>query len=422
MEKIIIINLFSTMPLRPLRFDPLHNLTSPWLSFLFLFLFEPLDALFVKPPSKLEPYPELTLATADRLGVPYRGVAWNAGKAASLPSFALSLNAEFGTLPNEATFNALTRAYSGWSETKPRVHWKPDRQYTLLDFVPPLLQACSGLHFQSSRTPFKGIPSYAEKQVNVLLTSNCWGFAWEVLFQADNQDTQALTISTADPTSAWRAFTGPGFDLIQSSRTQPRLLQDTKLRNEKIQAGDVLLIWHQNPATASGTDLYLDHVATVLDHDVYYEKSGSGDKVPFRISTWDMITRNFPVPIFFWEWRRLVRNNPRSPSLYRSPQTKLLSAPKIFGLDAQLQSTDTRNEALRKRLNSILRKVRPNLAQTVTLQADTDDDGEITSQTFTGIVVLEDLVFDPETGRASLPMSAFQLEWYTMILRMMSSI
>ena len=380
----------------------------------------PIRSLFVQPPSKRKKYPDLTLATADGLGVPYQGVAWDAGKAASLPSFALSLNADFGILPDQPTFDALMRAYSGWSETKPRVMWKPDRSYTLLDFLPPLLQACSGLHFQSSRTLQSGLPSFAEKQANVLLTSNCWGFAWEVLFQADNRDTQALTISTADPTSAWRALTGPGFDLIQSSRTQPRILQDMVIRNQKIQAGDVLLIWHQNPSTTSGTDLYLDHVAIVLDKDVYYEKSGSGDKVPFRVSTWDMITRNFPVPIFFWEWRRLVRNNPRSPSLYGNPQTKLLAAPEIFGLQAQLGTTNTNNESLRMRLTSILRRVRPSVAQTVSLQTDPDDDGEIASQTYTGIVVLENLIFDKETGRASLPPSAFQPEWYTKVLRMMS--
>ena len=381
----------------------------------------PIHSLFVQPPSKLKKFPDLNLATANRLGVPYQGVAWDAGKAASLPSFALSLNADFGTIPNQATFDALMRSYSGWSETKPRVTWKPDRTYTLLDFLPPLLQACFGLHFRSSRTAQRGLSSFAEEQVDVLLTSNCWGFAWEVLYQADNRDTQAMTISTADPTSAWRAFTSPGFDMIQSSRTQPILLQDMDVRNQKIQAGDVLLIWHENPSTTVGTDLYLDHVAIVLDDDVYYEKSGSGDKVPFRISTWDMITRNFPIPIFFWEWRRLVRNNSRSPSLYGSPQTKLLSASETFGLQGQLGTTNTNNKALQERLTSILQRIRPSAAQMVTLQTDADDTGEIASQIYTGIVVLEDLIFDKETGRASLPPSAFQPEWYSMVLRMISS-
>jgi len=259
------------------------------------------DALFVQPPSKLKLYPNLELATADRLGIPYQGLARDAGKAASLANFALSLNANFGEI-DKATFDKLRGAYSGWSETKSRVTWKQGRRYTLLDFLPPILQACWGLHFRSSRTPQRGLPSIVGgpsdrvkkyTQQEVLLTSNCWGFAWEVLFQADNKDTRAITISTADPTSAWRAFTGPGFDLIQSSRTKPKILTDKQVRNKKIQGGDVLLIWHQNPSTASGTELYLDHVATVLDDDVYYEKSGSGDRVPFRIRCRDTV-----LPLF----------------------------------------------------------------------------------------------------------------------------
>jgi hypothetical protein len=119
------------------------------------------------------------------------------------------------------------------------------------------MQAVNGLHFQSSRTIKQGIglPSFVGKRINkfdmnqeVLLTSNCWSFAWEVLFPADNADVRSITISTADPTSAWREFTIPAIDLIQSSRTQPKLLtlSETQYRNRKLRSGDVLLIWHRN--------------------------------------------------------------------------------------------------------------------------------------------------------------------------------
>lgn len=366
--------------------------------------------------SVLKPFPNLRLATADRLRVPYKGVAYDAGKAASLPGFALSLDAEFGAL-DRPTFDRLQSEYCAWSETKSRVRWKEGRNFTLLDFLPPLLQAVSGLHFQSSRTKQSGLPSFLGDRSRkytkqeVLLTSNCWGFAWEALFQADNADTSALTISTADPTSAWREFTGPGFDLIQSSRTNPKLLTNASLRNRKVKGGDVLLIWHQNPSTVSGTDLYLDHVATVLDDDVYYEKSGSGDRVPFRINTWEGLTANFPPSVFFWEWRRLVRNNPLSPSVYGSAQTRLRPASEIFGVDAQVAAA---NKAERDRY-SILSELRPSVAKRLSLQAETGDDGTVEAQTYTGILVLEDLVFDKDTGRAKLPMSAFMPEWYMML-------
>jgi hypothetical protein len=286
------------------------------------------QALFVFPPTTVEPYPSLQLAAADKLGIKYQGRALNAGDAASLPSFALSLDAEFGTL-SETNFNKLMRVYNGWSETKSKVVWDPNRKYYLMDFLPPAMQATNGCHFYSSRTPvMQPLPNFLGTKVEplsnqeVLLTWNCWGFAWEVLYQADNADVRAMTISTADPTSAWRAFTGPGFDLVQSTMSKPELLEskNVALRNDKVRPGDVLLIWHRNPTTSSGTDLYLDHVATCIDEDVYFEKSGSGDNVPFRLSTWNMITANFPTFIFVWEWRRLVRNNPLSPNLYGSVQ------------------------------------------------------------------------------------------------------
>ena len=373
-------------------------------------------ALFLRPPSVTKPYPGLKLATADRLGIPYKGIAHDAGKAASLPGFALTLDAEFGEL-DEQSFTKLQSEYCAWSETKSRVKWKNGRKFTMLDFLPPLLQAVSGLHFRSSRTKQKGLPSFVGERAKkyseqeVLLTSNCWGFAWEVLYQADNADTSALTISTADPTSAWREFTGPGFDLVQSSRTEPKLLTDAAMRNRKIKGGDVLLIWHTNPTTTSGSDLYLDHVATVLDDDVYYEKSGSGDRVPFRINTWDGVTANFPPSVFFWEWRRLVRNNPLSPSVYGSAGTRLQPASEIFGVDAQVAAANR----VEKDRFSILSELRPSVAKRLSLQAETGDDGTVEAQTFTGILELEDLIFDKETGRARLPPSAFMPEWYMML-------
>ena len=109
-----------------------------------------------------------------------------------------------------------------------------------------------------------------------MLAYNCWRFAWVVLLQADNKDVKAMMISTADPTSAWKAFTSSGFDLIIQTTlvTKPKLLvQDNiKQRNKKLQPGDLLFIWHCNPSTVSGTDSYLDHVATYIDNDLYDEK------------------------------------------------------------------------------------------------------------------------------------------------------
>jgi hypothetical protein len=117
------------------------------------------NALFVQPPYRIKPYPALKLSVADRLGVPYQSIAYDAGKAASFSGFALSLDAKFGTL-DEQTFHTLQKTYCAWSETKSRVQWKAGRKYRLTDFLPPLLQAVSGLHFRSSRTKQQGLPSF----------------------------------------------------------------------------------------------------------------------------------------------------------------------------------------------------------------------------------------------------------------------
>jgi hypothetical protein len=388
--------------------------------------------LFVFPSSTIDPYPALKLAAADRLRINYKGRALNAGKEASLPSFALSLDAEFGRL-SKSDFLKLMKIYSGWSETKSRVFYDTERTFYLMDFLPPLLQATNGCHFHSTRTPFgRRLPSflggpndkvkrYSEQEV--LLTYNCWGFAWEVLFQADNADVSAMTISTADPTSAWRAFTGSGFDLIQSSLSKPELLvpDNVAIRNQKIQPGDVLLIWHRNPTTASGTDLYLDHVATCIDEDVYFEKSGSGDKVPFRLSTWEMITKNFPTFLFVWEWRRLVRNNARSPNLYGNVP-RLQSAADLFGIDSQIEASEkyvpSANQSIQSRF-SILRDLlkEGDLTKRLSLQADLGEGGVVESQVYTGILLLEDIQYDGKTGRAYLPKSAFTPSWYENVQR-----
>ena len=368
---------------------------------------EDVEALFIRPPTMKKPYPALKLATADLLRIPYRSVAYDAGEAASLPSFALSLNAEFGPL-DVITFLGLQEMYGGWSETKSRVKWIEGGSYTLLDFLPPLMQAVNGLYFKSSRQKQMALPSFLggpkdkvekRKEQEVLLTTNCWGFAWEALYQADNKDIQNMQISAADPLSAYRAFTNPkNFYRVQTSYSNSKLLADSALRNKKLKKGDTLLIWHQIP----GQSVYLDHVAILLDDDVYYEKSGSGDQVPFRITTWEGITANFPPGVFTWEWRRLVRNKTILDSADKQGY-KLKSAAETFGVDKQVK-----RGFLSERFK-VLSELRPNIAKSLSLQTEIDEEGGVAANLYTGIYVLEDLVFDKRTGRASLPMSAFSL-------------
>jgi hypothetical protein len=104
-----------------------------------------------------------------------------------------------------------------------------------------------------------------------------------------------------------------------------------------------------------------------------------------------------------------------SPSVYGSLQTRLKPASEIFGVDSQVAAANT---YVRDRL-SLLSELRPSIAQRLSLQTDTGEGGVVESQTYTGILVLEDLVFDSKTGRASLPASAFEERFYEMALQML---
>jgi hypothetical protein len=55
----------------------------------------------------------------------------------------------------------------------------------------------------------------------------------------------------------------------------------------------------------------------------------------------------------------------------------------------------------------------------VSLQANSGEDGTIKGQVYTGIVVLDDLVYDQHTGRASLPSSEERI--YARVLELQES-
>ena len=113
-------------------------------------------AAFVRPPAHEQSF-NLQLVMADRLGLGYAGIAHNSSSA-QLKNFALSLDAKFQPL-NSSGFDALRAAYSGWSKSKPSVAFDAEGNYTLLDFLPPIMQAVSGFHFHTQRHTYS-LPSF----------------------------------------------------------------------------------------------------------------------------------------------------------------------------------------------------------------------------------------------------------------------
>ena len=81
----------------------------------------------------------------------------------------------------------------------------------------------------------------------------------------------------------------------------------------------------------------------------------------------------------------------------------LCTASEIFGVDSRVAYLNTKD---RERFN-LLSKLDPNVAKTLSLTTSRNSDGSVETEAYTGILVLEDLVFDDESGRAALPPSAF---------------
>ena len=462
-------------------------------------------SLFVLPnkaTTVIQPYPKLKLAIVDELNnnlqnennnnsnnnndniIQYEGVSYEPKELqfGDLTSHK-TLDVKFKTPMTKQTFDLLQYKYcNSWSETKSQVEYQPDILYKLTDFLPPLLQATNGLTYKSTsyRTP---LPSFLPKNDNddfnfmfddddedqqgnddvryknqwVLLTCNCWGFAWDVLVQADNDhnnnmnknyESPAFTISCGNQKSVGDAFLGPRFDLIQDSRTlEPKLLVDddddpnqVQLRNKALKPGDILLIW-ENDNDDHGDHNKLIHVAIYIDDDLYYEKAGGGDNLPFRLSTLEMIRTNFPISSSsssssdsssssLWEWRRLLQTTTTTTAnnddKNNNNNERLKSAQEIFSVNDVKEGTErdaTAAAAAAAAENNIdaFSGVKMSTRRKISIDIDYDNNEKavvVKSQLYTGILSLEGMEYEynehpnDKNGRAYLPKSALSKVWY----------
>lgn len=247
---------------------------------------------------------------ADELGVAYERVAYD-WEASKLPNFEFSYDFEFHSL-TAPQFDALKHHYSSWSKAGTQVTFQNTRKFTLVDFLPQSLQATFGLHFTAQFHNYS-LPRFISGQESREVTQscemviNCWAFAYDALYAASTDGVNRITVAVGDPARLWDTLTSSRYSyLLQASASNPRIFTNTTLRNEQLHPGDYVLLWHQNP----GQPLFLDHIAIVLDKDIYYEKSGSGDNTPFRVTDWVSLSKSWVTMVFHYEWRRPVVGTP----------------------------------------------------------------------------------------------------------------
>ena len=112
------------------------------------------------------------------------------------------------------------------------------------------------------------------------------------VLEAAAAPSDSVTVSAGAHGDAWAALVAVT-DRVQSTLEQGHdLLGDQ--RNAALAPGDVLMLWHQNTGEE---ERYLDHVAILVDDDLYLEKAGSGAETPFRLIDWDGLVASWPPAV-----------------------------------------------------------------------------------------------------------------------------
>ena len=212
---------------------------------------------------------------------------------------------------------------------------------------------------------------------------NCWAFAYDALYAASNDGVDRMTVAVGDSARLWDVLTNSSYSsLLQASSSDPQLFTNATLRNEQLHPGDYVMLWHQNP----GQPLFLDHIAIVLDQDIYYEKSGSGSNTPFRVTDWVSLSRSWVTKVFHYEWRRPVVGTPFPP------------AATAFGLH---NPTITEHFPL-------LKDIKPEVAKDFCLATEVDRKGTVLGNSYLWIKELP--AFATGNGRAELQGPGFTKE------------
>lgn len=202
---------------------------------------------------------------------------------AKLPVWETALGFEFGRL-TYPQWQRLVTAYAAWHNRRNLAPYDRDRNYTLMDFMPPMIQAWNRHQFHEQNLATRPEPSQTSQNPSITakLATNCWGTLYEVLRLAKQDHPSAPTLFVTD-----------SHPMLKALRQQSMKIQPYP------QTGDIVLIYHQH-----GHRTYLDHVALVIDPQLFFEKAGSGDHVPYRLIDRQTLEQIWNPEIYTFEYRR----------------------------------------------------------------------------------------------------------------------
>lgn len=222
---------------------------------------------------------------------------------ATLPCWSHSIDFDFGTV-EESQFKKLSGTYASWWGGEATVNYDKAREYTLTDFLPPPMQALQGLQFKQEELPRPSLPYPASPDTykNSILVPNCWATVHEVLRFAALQKTGSAPAASGAPYYVLSTADQEFIVFLQTETAAVSGANDASGLPSDRQPGDVFLLWIDQP-----THKYrkrLAHAVTLVDANIGFEKSGSGDTTPYRLTDIASVQAAWRPDIFKYEVRR----------------------------------------------------------------------------------------------------------------------
>lgn len=185
----------------------------------------------------------------------------------------------FGKL-SEAQFQKLQSTYY----RNPLSKFDPKREYILQDFMPPQIQALSGLRFKAERVavdiPGPPTDQGQKPRFELQTLSNCWNMSFEIL-RADSKATEIFYI---EPEVARTFYQDRKYFDVLNTYSMKDTLEDADKRNEGLKPFDQMLVFSEGQ---------LIHVATYIDKDFFFEKTGPDSLLNYRFTKYEEIAETY---------------------------------------------------------------------------------------------------------------------------------
>jgi hypothetical protein len=292
---------------------------------------------------------------------------------------------------SDTQFTEISKHYGGKSNPE----YVANKIYSLMDFLPPQIQALEGHVFQVQREMIEKDSPLFQPQLppgfsqDASVASNCWNALIEILrgksdstsvYWTDQES--VLPYLKTDP-----SYSTPIVELT-GAKLEPGL---DEARKAGVKTGDYALIFIKDPEEKFQI---LAHVAYVVDDNIYFEKTNGGSNDLYRLNDYSAI---------FKSWSAMQGGSQALRIEYRRPTGKVIPSPQdAFSLNHQNSDKFSGN----------VNKISTSDRQKVTLSAVLGMGG---NALFYGIYRIVDVPFLPPSApgaRFSLAPSASKSDYF----------